>query len=220
MDTKIDDLTTTMDNVSLEQEGKEVSPPLPEMFYILDGINFPTNGRRLGFPKFKGGILGTSQHRCRQYPPNLSNLSKKHTAEWDFIKNWSYDNVPPEIEWNCIQVNKNLVCPAHRDKANIGNSFIIAFGDYVGCNLVVEDLSGNEVEHDIRTGLVYNGYIQRHYNTPLISGTKYTLVFFKNKLPHFSEFEFPEKEDPKGDPSNPLATHVAPDDDDEDCGDL
>ena len=78
MDTKIDDLTTTMDNVSLEQEVKEDAPPLPEMFYILDGINFPTNGRRLGFPKFKGGIFGTSQHRCRQYPPNLSNLSKKH----------------------------------------------------------------------------------------------------------------------------------------------
>jgi len=170
----------------------KINDPLPDMYHVLNSMTFPTNARRLGFPKFKGGILGTSQQRCRIYPPSLSALSRKYPNEWDYIKDWALDNIPPEVEWNSIQVNYNLVCPVHRDKANIGNSFIIAFGDYVGCNLVVEDLSGNEVEHDIRTGLIYNGYIQRHYNTPLLSGNKYTLVFFKNNLPHFSEFEYPD----------------------------
>jgi hypothetical protein len=64
----------------------------------------------------------------------------------------------------------------------------VSFGDYVGCDLVVDG-----VTYDTRKGLVFDGYLKEHYNTPLISGTKYSLVFFNNGLRHFSEFEFIEE---------------------------
>ena len=151
------------------------------MLAVLDEIKMPQGKQRHGFPKFKGGLLGVSKERYIG-KIGLSRMTRLNPAAWDFIKNWSYDNVP--VEWNAIQVNKNLVCPPHKDKANVGKSFIISFGNYLGCNLVVDG-----VEYDTRNGLIFDGYLHEHYNTPLVSGTKYSLVFFKNDLPHFSEFE-------------------------------
>ena len=154
------------------------------MMEILESISMPYNQTRLGFPKFRGYILGTCKGRFGRSKEGLSRMTKKYPNQWESIKEWAYENVPHDVEWNCIQVNKNLVCPVHKDKNNVGNSFIVSFGDYEGCNLVVEG-----VEHDIRKGLVFDGYTQEHYNTPLISGTKYSLVFFTNTLQHFSVFE-------------------------------
>jgi len=154
------------------------------MFDTLETIQIPYNQKRLGFPAFRGCVLGTSRGRFGRSKEGLSRLSKKYPKLWDEVKEWSYENVPNSVEWNCVQVNKNLVCPIHKDKNNVGNSFIVSFGDYVGCNLVVDG-----VEYDTRNGLVFDGYIQEHYNTPLISGTKYSLVFFNNGLRHYSEFE-------------------------------
>ena len=154
------------------------------MLEILETISMPYNQERLGFPKFRGYILGTSRGRFGRSKEGLSRMTKKYPKQWESIKEWAYENVPHDVEWNCIQVNKNLVCPVHKDKNNVGKSFIVSFGDYEGCNLVVEG-----VEYDIRAGLVFDGYTQEHYNTPLISGTKYSLVFFKNDLQHFSVFE-------------------------------
>jgi hypothetical protein len=154
------------------------------MLEILDSINMPYNSKRSGFPKFRGYVFGTSIDRCLRTPQSLSRMTRENPEQWEKIKEWSYENVPSDVEWNCIQVNKNLVCPKHNDKANVGKSFIISFGNYEGCNLVV---SG--IEHDTRLGLVFDGFVQEHYNTPLLSGTKYSLVFFNNNLKHFSEFE-------------------------------
>ena len=158
------------------------------MFEILDSIDMPYNHPRLGFPKYRGYLLGTSKGRFGRSKEGLSRLTKKYSDQWEQIKEWAFENVPVDVEWNCIQVNKNLVCPPHRDKHNVGNSYIVSFGDYVGCDLVVDG-----VTHDTRKGLVFDGYLKEHYNTPLISGTKYSLVFFNNGLRHFSEFEFIEE---------------------------
>jgi hypothetical protein len=42
------------------------------------------------------------------------------------------------FEFTNIHVNKNVVCPPHKDKGNTGISMIVSFGDYKGCNLMVE----------------------------------------------------------------------------------
>jgi len=154
------------------------------LFDTLEKIPTPYNQNRLGFPKFRGFVLGTSRGRFGRSQEGLSRVSKKYPKLWDEVKEWAYENVPKSVEWNCVQVNKNLVCPIHTDKHNVGKSFIVSFGDYDGCNLVVDG-----IEYDTRNGLVFDGYKQEHYNTPLISGTKYSLVFFNNGLRHYSEFE-------------------------------
>jgi hypothetical protein len=70
-----------------------------------------------------------------------------------------------------------LVCPRHLDPSNTGKSLLVSFGDYEGCNIVVEGYG----EYDTNCSpIVFNGSKYYHYNTPLKSGNKYSLVFFTN----------------------------------------
>ena len=68
-----------------------------------------------------------------------------------------------------------MVCPKHKDTANVGDSYILSFGTYTGGELVVEG-----VPHDTRTGLIFNGYEKEHWNNP-IEGEKYSVIFFVSK---------------------------------------
>ena len=154
------------------------------MYKTLESINLPYSNKRLGFEKSRGCLLGTTKGRFGRRGEGLARLCVKYPAEWNYIKEWAFKNVPTEIEWNCIQINKNLVCPPHRDRHNVGKSYIISFGDYEGCNLVVDG-----VEYDTRKGLIFDGYNDEHYNTPLIRGTRYSLTFFNNGMKHFLEYE-------------------------------
>lgn len=74
-----------------------------------------------------------------------------------------------------IHVNNNVVCPRHLDPSNSGSSVIVSFGDYEGCDLVIE---GYGTFNTNLKPILFNGAKLYHYNTPLISGNKYSLVFF------------------------------------------
>ena len=124
---------------------------------------------RNGFPDHYNGFFGVTKHRFYKIV-GLSAMTIKYPDIYEALKQL---DVP--INWNSIHINKNLVCTPHKDKKNVGDSYIISYGDYVGCNLVVDG-----VEHNTRTGLVFNGFEQIHYNTPLESGTKYSVIFYMN----------------------------------------
>jgi hypothetical protein len=78
------------------------------------------------------------------------------------------------FKYNSIQVNRNLVCPSHIDKTNVGDSMLISFGDYKGCNIVINGVEYNAYHHPT----IFNGSQLEHSNTPLLEGTKYSLVYF------------------------------------------
>ena len=78
------------------------------------------------------------------------------------------------FDFTMIQLNKNLCCPPHKDSKNAGYSMLVSIGDYVGGEVVIDGK-----EYDARENpLVFNGAELEHYNKPIISGTKYSLVFF------------------------------------------
>jgi len=81
------------------------------------------------------------------------------------------------FEFTSIHVVKNLICPAHRDKHNVGDSVIVAFGEYTGCHLVVERISYDTNCQPI----MFNGSELLHWNTPDLVGTKYSIIFYKAK---------------------------------------
>ena len=82
------------------------------------------------------------------------------------------------FDFTNIHVNRNVVCPKHKDKGNIGISMIVSFGNYKGCNLMVE---GEHLE--TRENPVYfNGKEKEHWNTDDLEGTRYSLVFYKIDL--------------------------------------
>ena len=83
----------------------------------------------------------------------------------------------PEHDFDCVMINKNFKCPAHKDKNNIGESIIIGFGDYVGGDLVVDG-----VPHCIYyTPLYFDGNKKEHYVNDFI-GDRYSIVLCKSRF--------------------------------------
>ena len=75
-----------------------------------------------------------------------------------------------------IQVNHNYRCNAHKDKNNQGTSVIVAFGDFTGGELRVEndviDINGKPYEFD--------GSVCEHETLPF-EGDRYSVVYFYHK---------------------------------------
>lgn len=81
------------------------------------------------------------------------------------------------LEWNAIMFNYNFKTRPHKDPQNVGNSYIIGFGNYTGGELVIE---GDEF--DIRhKPQIFNGYLKQHWTKEWV-GNRYSIVYFKSKL--------------------------------------
>jgi hypothetical protein len=144
---------------------------MEKVTFIKKLENGSTN--RKNFPSYRGALFGLSRPRFK-YKGGLqiSRDSKKNPEIYKELKRIG-DLVCP-IPWNSIQVNKNLVCPKHVDKKNVGDSLLVSFGNYSGCNLVVNDIEYNTKHRPI----IFNGSNFEHYNTDDLVGTKYSIVFF------------------------------------------
>ena len=81
----------------------------------------------------------------------------------------------PLFKFDTITLNKNLVCKKHVDSFNKSNSYILFLGDYVGCELHNEE---GKIMNNSKRFYYFNGRIP-HWNTPLESGTKYSMIFFQ-----------------------------------------
>ena len=77
----------------------------------------------------------------------------------------------PDFKYTTIQINKNHLCPPHKDSNNSGMSYIIGLGDYTGGELVVDD-----IEYDIHERFVQMDGHKIHYTKPF-QGERYSIVF-------------------------------------------
>jgi len=112
--------------------------------------------------------LGIVGKRC--LPPDLSRISWKHPLLHYLVMEFAKKHVP--CAYTSVQVNVNYPCNPHRDIGNIGNSYIIGFGSYIGGSLVVENQ-----DYDIYyRGLLFDGSQQTHWTRPW-NGNRYSLVF-------------------------------------------
>ena len=144
------------------------------LFSQLEKININyrvDKSNRLGFPKFRGCIWGISRARYSGII-GLSKYSKDHPEIYNEIVRIGKQICP--FEFTSIQLNKNLVCPSHKDKKNVGESLLVSFGNYEGNNIIVDGKEYNTHCNPI----IFNGSQLEHYNTPQINGTKYSLIYF------------------------------------------
>ena len=83
----------------------------------------------------------------------------------------------PDFEYNSVQLTKNFEIKKHKDSKNVGESVLVAFGNYLGGTTSVD--YGTHVESkDARLEpLKFNGSLYEHWVEPFI-GTRYSLVFF------------------------------------------
>ena len=165
----LDKLDTNREDIKeiLELLGKKMVP-------ILRG----QRGRARTFGEHRGMVLGLIKGRVtRKY--ELSYQSKKNMKLYEKLMEFGKSFVP--FDFTSIQVNHNVVCPRHIDPYNNSASCIVSIGDYQGCDLSIE-LDENEIK-TYNTNchpLVFDGSKNYHFNTPLISGDKYSFVFFNN----------------------------------------
>lgn len=108
------------------------------------------------------GILGLS-HSSHKYP----DIYKEILRIGSLI----------DMKFNAIHLNHNVVCPKHLDSNNYGDSVLISFGEYEGCNIVIEDKKYDAFCQPIK----FDGSKLYHWNTNDLIGNKYSLVFYYNK---------------------------------------
>lgn len=85
----------------------------------------------------------------------------------------------PEFEYSSVQLTKNFEIKRHIDSKNIGESVLVAFGEYKGGETIIE-FQGEELEIDARTKPIrFNGSKYYHYVKPFTGGDRYSLVFYK-----------------------------------------
>jgi len=135
------------------------------------------NNNRRNFPEYHqamtfGYIRARFNNRLNGELVSLSNDSKKFPEIYEEIMR--IGNIYCPFKFNAIHVNKNVVCPKHKDSKNIGKSMLLSFGDYTGCNIVIED----EIYDANCNPIIFDGAKLLHWNTNDLVGTKYSLVFF------------------------------------------
>lgn len=172
---------TINDNNPYLKQLKEIEASrddIQEIYAMLEDITIPLNtnktGRARSFGSHRAMTLGMIKGRVsKKY--DISCCSKKFPELYEKILKFGKTFVP--FDFTSIHVNHNVVCPRHLDPYNTGPSCIISIGDYKGCNLVVE--SYGEYDTNCKP-LIFDGSKLYHYNTQLISGNKYSFVFFNN----------------------------------------
>jgi hypothetical protein len=130
------------------------------------------SGSRPNFPVHQKSCFGYIQRRFKKKKIELSVDSINYPNIYEELKR--IGNIICPFEFKSIHVLKNCVCPKHRDAKNTQKSVLVSFGDYTGCNLVVED-----VVYDARhTPIIFDGKTMEHWNTDDLVGTKYSLIFY------------------------------------------
>jgi hypothetical protein len=145
---------------------------------ILQEIQIELKRRPLEINKYRNSGIGRSvafgivSKRCM--PPDLSraNWMRPYLA---FLLE-RYGKTLIDFEFTSITVNQNYKSTPHRDKGNEGQTYIIAFGNFSGGELCVEDMP----DQDIKNGFIFNGATQLHSTMPWI-GERFSLVFYKAK---------------------------------------
>ena len=136
----------------------------------LEAHNLGVNKYRVKVGKGVSQCLGIVSKRSA--PPDLSRQSWLHPRLHFMLMAFGEKYVRQHIDWTSIQVNCNYVCAPHKDTGNTGESYIVAFGNFLGGQICIED-----ADYDIeKRGLLFDGSKHLHW-TKQWSGIRYSIVF-------------------------------------------
>jgi hypothetical protein len=116
---------------------------------------------------------GNINVRVDNSKPLPSNNNDKNPEVYELLRRL-IDEIYPNFEYNTITLNHNFKCRPHYDKLNKSPSLIVAFGDYTGGELVIEDCEFN-ID---RKPLIMNGGVAKHW-TNEFTGNRWSVVYYK-----------------------------------------
>ena len=128
---------------------------------------------RKGFSQHRADVFGIVKRRAVNGGGfAISKISQQKKELYDELKRIGDQIVP--FKYSSILVNNNTVCGKHKDKSNVGKSFLVSIGDYDGCKLVIENKSYSTRYQP----LIFNGAKFEHWNTNDLKGNKYSIVYY------------------------------------------
>ena len=134
------------------------------------------------YPGFCLGIIfmwaGKGKKSGQRYGMSLLSETEKYKELLEQSKELmkSYD---PTFECTTIQYNKNYKISKHIDANNVGESYILGCGNYIGGELIVYDENDKPTYIDINHKFYkFNGSKYYHETADFI-GDRISLVFFK-----------------------------------------
>ena len=132
----------------------------------------PVNKYRLTSGTGRSQTFGAVNRRGQ--PIDYSRQCWLRAELYGLLLEYAAKHVP--IRFTSITVNQNYSAAAHYDKGNIGDSYLVAFGDYQGGELEIHEgpLKGL---HDVRTPMITDFSKILHSVKPF-TGTRYSLVFY------------------------------------------
>jgi hypothetical protein len=154
----------------------EVQP----LWQALEKISIPQqaghSGRAASFGKHRATTFGLIKPRGKK-EFTLTAASKRHPEITKMI--FELGKKICKVPFTSIHCNVSVQCPKHTDPVNCRDSTIISFGNYEGLLLEIENLGTFDT---FCRPLQFSGQIP-HWNTPLVEGKKYSLVFFFHENP-------------------------------------
>jgi hypothetical protein len=108
---------------------------------------------------------------------------EKYPKIWEEGRTLAHMICPENLNWTTFMLNMNYEATKHKDKNNVGESLVVAFGDYTGGELVIVNDDDTETEYNIRyRPVIMDASKITHYVKPITSGTRYSIIFFRTKM--------------------------------------
>lgn len=118
--------------------------------------------------------------RKRSMPPDLSRCSWCDPRLHYLLMLFARMYVP--IKFTSIQVNDSLLCLPHKDIHNVGESFIVAFGDFTDGELVL-NLPDGKKELNIRHRPVLFDGSKIEHSVKEFKGRRWSIVYHTLEVP-------------------------------------
>lgn len=139
----------------------------------LERQPIPTNEYRNTAGAGRSQVFGIVGRRCLS--PDYSRLCWMRPYLYKLLLDFGEQYV--DISYNAITLNQNYRAAPHKDKNNIGDSFLVAFGNYTGGNLRIYegDLSGS---HNIKYTPLITDFSKVLHSVEEWEGERYSLVYY------------------------------------------
>ena len=136
----------------------------------------PVNNYRKKSGEGRSQAFGLVNRRCM--PPDYSRQCWKRPYLYKLLLDFAEQHV--DISFNAITVNQGYKADKHRDKGNVGDSFLVGFGDYKGGELLIHegDLSGS---WNIRGNPIVTDFSRVLHSVADFTGERVSLVYYTLK---------------------------------------
>ena len=132
-----------------------------------------TNAYRKGAGRGQSQAFGVVNRRS--LPPDYSRCCWMRPYLYKLLLDFA--SIYVKIPFNAITINNNYAAAPHKDKGNVGDSFLVACGDYSGGELVIHE-GEQKGTYDIRHRPIVGNFRDNLHEVKEFQGHRISLVFY------------------------------------------